>query len=195
MEGPMILAHPNIPKPLHGLAPRRIYDGAWWGQMRKLAIAQNSNRCWACGVHISQAEFHPWLEAHEYYEVDYKIGKMYFRQVVALCHACHNFIHSQRLLAVMLKGEVSRSRAYRIVDRGLDICFEHGVTPYIGLKDIVDELGLKWSNYWEPDGTVPWGDWRLVLDGEEYEPLFPTIEAWAEYYEVDLSTVDVEKYR
>jgi hypothetical protein len=95
----------------------------------------------------------------------------------------------------MLKGEVSRSRAYRIVDRGLDICFEHGVTPYIGLKDIVDELGLKWSNYWEPNGTVPWGDWRLVLDGEEYEPLFPTIEAWAEYYEVDLSTVDVEKYR
>ena len=95
MEGPMILAHPNIPKPLHGLAPRRIYDGAWWGQMRKLAIAQNSNRCWACGC-ISQAEFHPLAGGTEYYEVDYKIGRMYFR-VVFLCQYAHNFIHSQRL--------------------------------------------------------------------------------------------------
>ena len=94
----------------------------------------------------------------------------------------------------MLKGEVSRSRAYRIVDRGLTFVSSM-VSPHIGLKDLVDELGLKWSNYLEPNGTVPWGDWRLVLDGEEYEPLFPTIEAWAEYYEVDLSTVDVEKYR
>lgn len=187
MEGAIILAHSNIPKPLHGLAPRGIYGNAWWEKVRKVAYNQKSNHCWACGVHKSQAEFHQWLEAHEYYEIDYAHGKMEFVQVVALCHACHNFIHSQRLLSILRKGEVSRSKAYRIIDRGLDICFENGVTPYIGVKDIVEELGLTWTNYWEPEPhDIPWGDWRLVLHGEEYEPLYKNKQEWADHYGVTL---------
>jgi hypothetical protein len=195
MEGVKILAHPNIPKPLHGLNPRRIYGNAWWNKVRKIAYAQKSNHCWACGVHSSQAEFHHWLEAHEFYEIDYEHGRVYFKEVVAICHACHNFIHSQRLLAVMNKGEISRGRAYKIIDRGLDLCFEHGVTPFCGAKDIIEELGIDWHNYWYPDGETEWGKWRLILDGHEYEPLFPTIEEWAEYYEVDLLKVMTDKYR
>lgn len=187
MEDVRILAHPNIPKPLHGVAPRAIMGTGWWNNKRKVAYAQHNQRCWACGIHKSQADFHQWLEAHEFYEIDYKNGKMYFKEVVALCHACHNFIHSQRLYAILKKGEISRDRAYFIINRGLDLCFENGVTPYIGLKDIVEELGLVWENYWEPEATdVAWADWRLVFEGKEYGPVHETIEAWAEHYNVEL---------
>lgn len=195
ITGANILAHPNIPTPLHGLAPRVIYGSGWWNKVRKLSYAQNDNRCWACGVHLSQAKYHQWLEAHEFYDIDYENGKMYFKHAVALCHSCHNFIHSQRLLAILKKGEIRREKAFDIVDRGLNICFENGVTPFIGSKGIIDELGLKWADYWTPEPSkVNWSDWRLVLDHKEYAPIWNTIDDWAKNYRVVLTEEDRQKW-
>jgi hypothetical protein len=89
-------------------------------------------------------------------------------------------------LAVLQKGEISWERVYRIIDRGLDLCFQHEVTPYIGLKPLVDYLGIDWGDYWEPDVYAKWSDWRLVIDGVEYEG-FKTIEDWAEHYGAEIT--------
>ena len=182
----MILSHPNIPKPLHGLAPRVIFGASWWRKERARIIAEQENRCGACGVHLSQAEFHQWLEAHEVYNIDFEGARAVYVGPIALCHACHQFIHSGRLLAVLEKGEISYDRVYRIVDRGLDLCFKNEVTPYIGLKPLVDYLGIKWGSFWEPAVYGKWSDWRLVVDGVEYEG-FKTIEEWAEYYDAEIT--------
>ena len=137
----MILAHPNIPKPLHGLAPRTIYGGAWWRKERARIIAEQENRCGACGVHLSQAEFHQWLEAHEVYNIDFEGARAVYAGPIALCHACHQFIHSGRLLAVLEKGEISYDRVYRIVDRGLDLCFQERGCPLCWAKTVGGLLG------------------------------------------------------
>jgi hypothetical protein len=186
---PEILAHPNIPKPLHGLAPRTIFGATWWKNERADAIAKQESRCASCGVHLQDAEFHHWLEAHEYYDIDFATGKAVYKEAVALCHSCHQFIHSGRLLAVLEKGEISFDRVHRIVDKGLDLCFAFDVIPYVGLQPLVEYLGIPWQSFWQPDFYAPWSEWRLVVDGKEYKG-FDTIEDWAEKYNAEITEED-----
>lgn len=181
-----ILSHPNIPKPLHGLAPRVILGAGWWRKERTDAIARQNSRCACCGVHLQDAEFHQWLEAHEFYNIDFVNGVATYSHAVALCHACHQFIHSGRLLAVLRKGEISHERVYRIVDRGLDLCFENSVTPYIGLQPLVEHLDINWTSFWEPDFYAPWANWKLIIDDLEYSG-FETIEDWADFYQSEIT--------
>lgn len=189
-----LLAHPNIPKPLHGMAPRTFNTNAWWQKERQIAIDKNNHRCWACDTHVSEAEFHNWLEVHETYDIDFKAGVAVYSGAVALCHACHQFIHSGRLLAVLEKGEISRGRVYRIVDRGMDLMFLHGVTPYVGLQPLVDYLGIGWSHYYDVGEYAPWSQWKLVFDGVEYPTKWASIEDWAEHYNSEITEEDREKY-
>jgi hypothetical protein len=189
-----MLGHPNIPKPLHGLAPRAIMGNAWWKEQRTIALAEHGNRCWSCGVHSTQAEFYQRLEAHETYDIDFAEGLATFSGVVALCHSCHMFIHSGRLLSVLKKGEVSESRVMRIVDRGLTLCMEKGITPFIGLKELVDYLGFEWHDYWKPEKFARWDRWRLSFNGKEYPTRYADIDAWARRYGAKVTDADRRLY-
>jgi|LSQX01.2.fsa_nt_gb hypothetical protein len=189
-----LLAHPNIPKPLHGMAPRVFLGNAWWQKERNIAIAEGNHRCWACGVHTSDAEFHNWLEVHETYKIDWGQGIAVYDGAVALCHACHMFIHSGRLLAVLQKGEVSWGRVYRIVDRGLDLCFLNGVVPFIGLKPLVEYLGIEWDLFYDVGEQAQWSDWKMVIDGVEYRSKWGTIDDWANHYGAEITEEDRFRY-
>jgi hypothetical protein len=193
MTFPELLTHPNIPKPLHGVTPRDILGRKWWDEQRQLAYARYNYHCWAYGVHKSQADYHKWLEGHENYEIDYERGIVTLKEIVALCHACHSFIHSGRLWVQYQRGEVSKAKIQHIYQRGFRLLKQHDLKPFWGtafqwllLTGRTEQEALKTV---VEKGLVPkiarfaeWQEWRLVLAGKEYRSRFKDEEEWARYY-------------
>lgn len=102
------------------------------------------------------------MEGHEVYTIDYPAGRMTYIETVALCHSCHNFIHDGRLKAIFDKGEITLERYEAIIAHG---------------QAVLKEAGLVKSR--RIFGKVAkWEDWRLVLFGKEYPPIFKNYEEW-----------------
>lgn len=114
---PEILCHPHIPKPLHGVAPRAIKGQTWWDKTRQEAYRSTDYHCVACGVHKHEAKKHKWLEAHEFWNIDYNTGVCEVKSIEPLCHYCHNFIHSGRLSMIVGK-EKSKQEVIDILEHG-----------------------------------------------------------------------------
>lgn len=201
-----LLTHPNIPKPLHGVNPRTIFGQEWWDAERKKAYAEKNQCCHACGTHRSQVKGpNKWLEAHERYKIDYKNGRIYFNGLVALCPYCHAFIHSGRLYSLYSKGEKSRQETQEILLHGLHVLtasnrqFGTNLKPFGFTLAIAYEI-REWMSQTEalfkvhekgyfddePTEFAPWASWRLVIDGNEYPPIFESMKAWAEHYGYDI---------
>jgi hypothetical protein len=194
---PELLNHPNIPKPLHGLAPRVLLGEEWWNEAREQAYKRNYYQCWACGVHKYEALFHRWLEAHETYAIDYRAGRAEMIEVVALCHACHNFIHSGRLMALLEQDQIPPGRFWAILKHGFKMLRTAGLPDNIYAREAVLAgwqllIDCPWwvqAETWDrtpladdAPGTARWQDWRLVLNGVEYPPLHKDYAAWKRHY-------------
>jgi len=184
---PALLTHPNIPKPLHGLNPRTLLGQEWWDERRHAAYAKEIYHCWACGVHKSNALYHRWLEGHETYNIDYEHGRAEMIEVVALCHACHNFIHSGRLVAEWRVKHISQDKALTILRHGFDVleaahleAFWVAHASYAEISGIRSHELLGYGR--DIKMQVPWADWRLVMLGNEYEPLHKSFEEWQAFY-------------
>ena len=188
---PELLTHPNIPKPLHGTNPRSILGKEWWDKTRKEVYAKNDYHCMACGCHKSEDRFHNWLEAHESYDINYKTGKVKLNEIVALCHTCHNFIHSGRLQAMTASGETSIDKALYILKRGFAVLKANNLEPFWGtayvfmemasrpeLDDRVYELKMKQDVEIETD----WSKWHIEIDGVNHYGKFKSIKDWAASY-------------
>lgn len=164
---PEILLHPGVPKPLHGLAPRVVLGKAWWDKERAEAYKLHDYHCFACGCHQDEAIFREgMLEAHEFYTIDYKAKRVTYHEAVALCHACHGYIHSGRLTAMAEKGEVSESKWLAVIEHGDAQLASIGESPKLAptLHRVEDDHD--------------WPDWRLVVFGKEYGPAFKTFVEW-----------------
>lgn len=187
-----ILTHENIPKPLHGTAPRVVKKSprGWWLNEKRQVLARANEHCECCNVHQSQSRYRAGrLEVHEQYDIDHKRGRMTYAGSVALCHTCHAFIHSGRLYAMWSKQQIGNSYFETVMLHGFNLLREAGLKPaftqavawlqYIGNKDIdrvLQERGIV-----VPSCTVAWDDWRLVVDGEEFCPVM-TEKEWSEKY-------------
>lgn len=170
---PELLLHDNIPAPLHGVAPREVLGKAWWDRERQETYKRASYRCQACGVHKLRAKYHQWLEAHECYDVDWAKGRMKYVECVALCHFCHNYIHSGRLQALLEKGEIHHHKFAAIRQHG------DGVLAAAGLaKESYDVRDARIKKMVMNGQVAEWGKWRLVIGRKTYKPLYPTKEAW-----------------
>lgn len=193
---PEILTHPNVPKPLHGVNPRTVLGQKWWDEKRREAYAKMEQRCWACGVHRTSARLHR-LEAHEAYDIDYLAGRIFLREIVALCPDCHAFIHSGRMWALLEKGEVTRERFEAVQWHGRKLLREAGLSPWWGTEAVwiayqtgipkAEALAMARDHGLVPDHqreSVLWEDWRLVVDGQEYPPKFATEEEYEQHYGV-----------
>lgn len=162
---PSILCHPNIPKPLHGINPRTIYGQIWWDTQRRKAYEAAGLCCEACGVHKYDAKLHKWLEAHEFYEYDMRNGRLTFLKLVALCHYCHNFIHSGRLQILRDTDQITAATYSAITKHGMDLLKTAGLTA-------------RWKARHDAPETVSWMDWRMIVDGKEYGPSSSSFRAW-----------------
>lgn len=159
---PEVLLQNNTVKPLHKVVPRTILGKQWWDETRERAYAATDYHCIACGVPKSSAKWHKWLEGHEVYTIDYKNGRMTYIETVALCHFCHCFIHDGRLKAMLDRKEINQDK--------YDAVMAHG-------KLVLKEAGLrKESNLGRQ--VAPWSEWRLVLFGQEYPPIFKDYNEW-----------------
>jgi hypothetical protein len=161
---PYLLLHPPIPKPLHGVNPRSVKGKKWWDEKRFAAQAKNNFHCWSCGVHKSEAMFHKWLEGHESYFVNWETGEMELEEIVSLCHACHNYIHSGLLKVKLRKGEVDEQKYNFIIEHGNNI-----VRPLPDWK-FPEKICSDWSS------------WHLKIEGEKFYSKFKNESEWEEYY-------------
>jgi len=188
-----ILTHPNIPKPLHGLNPRTILGDTWWNRQRQTAYAASNYHCWACGTHKTAAKYHKWLEAHEMYTYDYENGVAHFQYVVALCHSCHNFIHSGRLYAMYKKGQEPLYKVKDILSTGIGRLQHYGLQPYFGTfvvwlmleQDMSEKEAYAHAAKFyppTPKSSVRWEEWRLELNGVLYKPLYRNEKEWERKY-------------
>jgi len=72
---PEVLLCPNVPKPMHGLAPRVVLGSAWWDETRQRAYRSTNYHCIACGVSRERAKYHQWMEGHELYSINYPLDE------------------------------------------------------------------------------------------------------------------------
>jgi len=116
--GPVLLLHPQIPRPIQGVNPRTILGQAWWDIMRRRVYARANYHCECCGVERKQAKFKPHLEAHEVYDIHYADATATFLYCVALCNACHSYIHKGRLLMLLKDQQITDALYNEIIDHG-----------------------------------------------------------------------------
>ena len=175
---PTILLCPQIPAPMHGVAPRLVLGTKWWDETHKQAYAKSGFCCWACGVPKDRAKGVQYLEGHEVYDFQYQLGQMIYLHTVALCNYCHSFIHQGRLAGLLEKGKIKRSKVKAIIDHG-------------------DEV-LKRANLVKPlpysGPMASWSQWRLIIDipmpdGSHHQsatlPHFKSLQEWQEFYLIE----------
>lgn len=169
---PSLLLMPPLVKPLHGTAPREIKGEDWWYETRQNVYKKNNYHCVACGVHKSNAKLHQWLEAHEYYEVDYVNTKYTLKDIIPLCHCCHAFIHYQRTTAMLNAGKISKQRFDQIMEHGRTILKEIGANK--------DDIVLPEDHFPEHNGK--WNQWYLEFEGVRHYSRFKDFSEWEDFY-------------
>jgi hypothetical protein len=182
---PEILTHPHIPKPLHGIAPREIMGRKWWDNARKIAYTSTNYHCVACGVAKEKAKKHKWLEAHEFWKIDYQNGICEIISIEPLCHYCHNFIHSGRL-SMIIDKEKSKQEVKEILEHGLKILSDANLECFPFTLELANELGCKTFGV-KPyllnlNKNLQWGDWKLIWNGNEYKSKFKSEQEWRNFY-------------
>jgi len=182
---PEILTHPNIPKPLHGINPRTIMGQTWWNKTRQQVYASTNYHCIACGVPKEKAEVHQWLEAHEYWDIDYDKGICKVISIEPLCHYCHNFIHSGRL-GMIVGIEKSQYQVIRILEHGFKILSENNLKCFPSTLDLAKRLNAKTFGVkaykLSINPHIEWLDWKLIFDDKEYKSEFKNIDEWHNFY-------------
>lgn len=181
---PEILTHPNIPKPLHGMNPRSIMGQEKWDILRQEVYAKTNYTCIACGVKKQNAKKHQWLEAHEYYDIDYKKGTVTIKDIYPLCHYCHNFIHSGRL-AMIVDSEKTEEEVIEILEHGFEILKKNNLDVFPFTLQLAESLGVNTKGvkpYDLVDSDVDWSNWKLIYNGKEYKSKFASQDDWQEHY-------------
>lgn len=162
---PELLLHPNVPKPLHGMSPRELLGAEWWDKVRQEAYKKANYCCQACGIHKSEAKYHQWLEAHETYIYDYANGVATVSEIVALCHACHNYIHNGRLLSMYESGQITEAKYLDILKHGDMLLRTHKLT----MPD-------------SPSVVADWTKWKIILNGQHFPTKWKSYEHWLSHY-------------
>lgn len=152
---PEILLDAPLPVPMHGTAPRVVLGDAWWTATKADAMAKTGRRCAACGAVAASC--------HERYDIDWLLGRMVYVETVPLCKPCHCYCHLGYMRVQLDKGQITQVE--------YDNVLKHGKALTKGMRKQESE-----------NHNVPWGDWRLVVDGVEYPPVFASFDEYKENF-------------
>lgn len=114
----------NSPVPHIAGTLKKVMGNKWWDVTRKAAYTLHDDHCHACGKHKLQGFYRRRLEAHEF--TTQVNGEITLERVVALCYACHNFIHCDYVGKQVASGEVSVKHGREVMRLGLQLLKENG---------------------------------------------------------------------
>lgn len=194
--GVPLITMPNVPKPLHGLPPRKIMGQAMWDRTRKRCYFDANYKCEICGAEPAKGR----LAAHELYSYDYTNGTGTFNRCIAVCPLCHNAIHSGRLLTMYKNRNVLYPKSYvlKVVEHCFKLVSEYNAThgnkkplrvyntflnylkvPTISssVRELIDKYGILFYAVNEKK-MADWEKWRLVWNKKEYPTPYKTFEDW-----------------
>lgn len=199
-----ILTQPNLPRPLHSMAPRTVLDRSTWEHMRKACYAEADYTCEVCGYKPTY-ENGDYCHAHELYTIDYAKQESTFVRCVCLCKRTHLMcIHTGRALTLYKQGNPlytaeklleGAEHAFIIINRWnrehpdaeplrvYQTWLEYLKAPE--LHDRMDELIKKYdikfykvSDKWE--NKKRWPNWKLKVGTKWYPTPYENWEAWEE---------------
>lgn len=195
-----LIAMPNIPRPLHGRScqPRTILRPSEWDAMRKACYEESNDTCEICGEKPENLRNR---HGHEVFRIDYEKGTSEFVRVFCVCYLDHiGCIHTGRALTLYSQGNplfpaefllAGAEKAFAIISsynhdhpeqepvRLYSTWIEY--LKYDELREPMLELMKKYdAKFYMEDSkkTAPWGQWRLVFNGEEYPTPYKNEKEW-----------------
>lgn len=193
--GVPLITMPNVPRPLHGLPPRKIMGATAWNRMRKRCYYDAGYKCEICGADPPKGQLH----AHELYSYDWLEGTGKFERCIAICKQDHDFIHSGRLVTMFKNGNVLYPKSYvlGVVEKGFKLIHDYNEAhkdqeplrayatflEYLKVPELkgeveklIDKYDMKF--YSEPKHIAKWEKWRLVFGTKEYPTPYANHEDW-----------------
>lgn len=195
-----LITMPNIPKPLHGLPPRKVMGQRAWDQKRKLCYFKADYKCEVCGAEPAKGNLH----AHELYSIDYLEGESKFERCIAICKEDHDFIHSGRLVTLYKEGNIFYHKDYllRVVEKGFKLISEYNkehpeqeplrafytFIDYLRVPELKDEMDVLIEKYdikfyKPPRHGAKWNKWHLLYNNKKYFTEYKTPEDWGKAME------------
>lgn len=193
--GVPLITMPNVPRPLHGLAPRIIMGQSTWNHIRKRCYFDAGYKCEICGADPPKGQLH----AHELYTIDWEKGTSKFERCIAICRQDHDFIHSGRLVTLFKEGNPLYPRSYVLdtVEKGFKLIHEYNSShrdkkplmaygtflEYLKVPELAEEMKrliekYEMRFYAEPKHIAKWGDWRLIIGQKEYATPYADQGEW-----------------
>ena len=196
--GVALLTMPNLPKPMHTVAPRNIIGPTAWDKMRRLCYYKAGYKSEISGEDGSTPGS---LHGHEGYTIDYANGTSTFVRAFAITPLEHvYFIHSGRMLTLFKRGNplYSKAKVLEGVEHGFRLIHDWNVAhpdkpklkvyatflDYLKepeLENEMEELIQKYKiEFWAEDKKrlAPWGDWRMIFNGKEYPTPYKDQHEW-----------------
>lgn len=192
-----LIAMPNIPRPLHTVAPRTVLGATTWNKMRKECYERANDTCEICG---ECPEDKRKRHAHEAYIIDYEKGTCTFVGVFCLCALDHlGAIHTGRAITLYSKNSPLITKEFLLegAEKAFNIissynrdhpetdlrayCTYLQYLKFDELREPMLELIKKYdiSFYSEdPKKMAKWSDWKLILDGKEYPTPYKNEKEW-----------------
>ena len=199
-----ILTMPNIPRPLHTVAPRNYMGQAEWDKKRRRCYYDANYTDEIMGTDLDKGK----CQAHELYDFFYTTKTSVFKRVVCLSELTHQRgIHTGRMLSLYKKGSplYSKKRVLEGIENTFRLIFEYNrlnsltsdrkIKPYYVWLDYLNEPELKkevlalikryniefWIEY-SVNEEESWGDWKLLYNNKEYRSPFNSEADWREYF-------------
>lgn len=191
-----LIAMPNIPRPCHSLAPRTVLGATEWNKIRKECYERADDTCEICG---ECPEDKRKRHAHECYLIDYEKGTCTFVGVFCVCALDHlGAIHTGRAITLYSKNSPlvtkeflleGAEKAFSLIhaynkEHNADVRLYSTYIEYLKhdelrepMLELIKKYDVKFYSE-DPKKIAPWGEWRLILDGEEYPTPYKNEKEW-----------------